>query len=138
MQFLEQIRKKTSLTDIINKLELCKNRTEKHLLQNKKIKDLLIILKNALMAKKSTQKPFSWTLLFYNAAFLLNLTHKTLAYNKNHEIIVKINDPNSARILQIQILEEITQYIDDQLKRQNTIQICIYTAEVLKSSNIKI
>ena len=77
-------------------------------------------------------------MLLYNAAPRTDLTYKTPAYNKNHKVIVKINGLDSARVIEIQTLEEITQSINDQLKRQNITQTCIRTAQVLKSGDIAI
>lgn len=138
MQFAERTKKEPSLTDIINKLELLESTAQKHRLQNEGIEDQLVILKNAPTAGGSTQKPSSWASLLHNASPPPNLTHKAPAYNKNYEVIVKINDPDSARVLQAQTPEEITQSIDDQLKRQNITQTRIHTAQVLKSGDIAV
>lgn len=99
MQFAEQTRKKPSFIDIMNKLELLESTAQKYTLQSERIKDQLVILKNTPTAGGSTQKPLSWALLLHNAAPPPDLTHKAPAYNKNHEVIVKINDPNSAHVL---------------------------------------
>ena len=50
--------------------------------------------------RKSIQKPLTWTLLLHNAIPPPNLKHNTLTYNKNYEVIIKINDPISAYVLQ--------------------------------------
>lgn len=135
---LERTRKEPSLTDIMNKLELLENTAQKHTLQNEGIEDQLVILKNAPTAGGSTQKPLSWASLLHNAAPPPSCTHKAPAYSKNHEVIVKIKDPDSARVLQAQTPEEITQSIDDQLKRQNITQTRIRRALVLKSGHIAV
>lgn len=109
---------------------------QKYMLQNDGIKNHFVILKNAPVVGESTQKPLSWALLLHNAALPPDLTHKAPAYNKNHEVIVKIHDPDSVYVLQAQILEEIMQSINDQLKRQNITQTRIRMAWVLKSGNI--
>ncbi|MCJ1345959.1 hypothetical protein MMC31_004169, partial [Peltigera leucophlebia] len=81
----------------MNKLELFENTAQKHTLQNERIEDQLVILKNAPTAGGSTQKPLFWASLLHNAVSPPDLTHKAPAYNKNHEVIVKINDSDSAR-----------------------------------------
>lgn len=59
MQFIERTKKETSLTNIINQLEFLESIVLKHILQNKKIKDQLIIFKNTSIAKSSIQKSLS-------------------------------------------------------------------------------
>lgn len=74
MQFAERTKKEPSLTDIMNKLELLESTVQKYMLQNEGIEDQLVILKNALTAGGSTQKPSSWASLLHNAALPPNLT----------------------------------------------------------------
>lgn len=80
----------------MNKFKLLKSMVQKHMLQNERIENQLVILKNTPIAKRSTQKPLSLALLFHNDILLPAFTHKTCIHNKNYEVIVKINDPNSA------------------------------------------
>lgn len=83
MQFVEQTRKQLFFTNIMNKLEFLESTAQKYTLQNKEIKDQLVILKNAPRMEEFIQKLFFWALLLYNAAVLSNLTHKAPTYNKN-------------------------------------------------------
>lgn len=59
IQFAKQTRKKPCFIDIMSKLELFESIAQKYMLQNEKIEDQFVILKNALITGESTQKSLS-------------------------------------------------------------------------------
>lgn len=56
MQFTKQTKKKVFFIDIINKPKLLKSQMQKHMLQNERIEDFLVIFKNTPIADEDLPK----------------------------------------------------------------------------------
>ena len=132
LEYAEATRRGPTPAQVWQKLESIENLAKEQSQQQTSINDKLTILKEQQAATIASPKPQTWAVVAANAK-----TRSPL-YNKNNEIVVKLNDNASAEEMKKQAPKEVAQRIDAYLIENNITTTRLRAAQTLPSGDIAI
>ena len=132
LEYAEATRRRPTPAQVWQKLESIENLAKEQSQQQTSINDKLTILKEQQAATIASPKPQTWAVVAANAK-----TRSPL-YNKNNEIVVKLNDNASAEEMKKQAPKEVAQRIDAYLIENNITTTRLRAARTLPSGDVAI
>ena len=132
LEYAEATRRGPTPAQVWQKLESIENLAKEQSQQQTSINDKLTILKEQQAATIASPKPQTWAVVAANAK-----TRSPL-YNKNNEIVVKLNDNASAEEMKKQAPKEVAQRIDAYLIENNITTTRLRAARTLPSGDVAI
>ena len=127
IEYAEATRRGPTQAQMWQKLENIESLAKKQSQQQNGINDKLTVIKKQQAATIASPKPQIWA--------VMAATEKTrpLLYNKNNEIVVKLNNNTLAEEIKKQALKEVAYRIDAYLIENNIITIKLRAAQTLLS-----
>ncbi len=132
IKYMEATRCSPTPAQMWKKLESIESLAKEQFQQQNGINDKLTVLKEQKVAIVAPLK------LQTLAAIAANTKLRPPLYNKNNEIVVKLNDGASAEMIKKQALEEVIHRIDAYLIENNITTIKLRAARTLSSGDITI
>ena len=132
LEYAEATRRGPTPAQVWQKLESIETLAKEQSQQQTSINDKLTILKEQQAATITSTKPQTW------AAVAANAKTRSPLYNRNNEIVVKLNDNASVEEMKKQAPKEVAQRIDAYLIENNITTIRLRAARTLPSGDVAI
>ena len=132
IEYAEATRRGPTPAQMWQKLESIESLAKEQSQQQNGINGKLTVLKEQQAATIASPKPQTW------AAMAANAKTRPPLYNKNNEIVVKLNDNTSAEEMKKQAPKEVAHRIDAYLMENNITTTKLHAARTLPSGDIAI